>query len=122
MDGQKFEQWALVELFGHTRIAGRVSEQTIGGCSFVRVDVPELPEAPGLSPTQAVTKLFGQGAIYAITFLDEAATMVFVRQLRTSPIDEWTLRRAMQDLPARGLDSSPRQHALEGASDDDVPY
>ena len=38
-----FEQWAIVEIFGHQRIAGKVTEQTIGGCSFVRVDVPALP-------------------------------------------------------------------------------
>lgn len=122
MDAQKFEQWALVELFGHQRIAGRVSEQTIGGCSFVRVDVPELTAAEGKPATQALTKLFGQGAIYGITFMDEAAAMVFVRQLRAQPIDEWSLRRAMQDLPARGLDNSPHRHAIEGDGDDDRQY
>ena len=35
--------WAIVEIFGHQRIAGFLSEQTIGGQSFVRVDVPDLP-------------------------------------------------------------------------------
>lgn len=44
---EKFEQWAIVDLFGHTRIAGKVSEQVIGGCSFVRVDVPERGDGPG---------------------------------------------------------------------------
>lgn len=122
MDAQKFEQWALVELFGHARIAGRVSEQTIGGCSFVRIDVPALPPTGDEPALQAVTKLFSQGAIYGITFMDEAATMVFVRRLRMQPIDEWTLRRAMQDLPARGLDSSQPQRALEGDPDYGPPY
>lgn len=26
-----FQAWAIVELFGHQRCAGRISEQTIGG-------------------------------------------------------------------------------------------
>lgn len=37
---EKFEHWCVVEIFGHTRIAGFVTEQTIGGQSFVRVGVP----------------------------------------------------------------------------------
>lgn len=29
---EKFESWGLLELFGHQRLAGKLSEQTIGGC------------------------------------------------------------------------------------------
>jgi hypothetical protein len=119
---EKFEQWALVELSGHQRIAGRVSEQTVGGCAFVRVDVPacEAQDAetrfhePQPS-TQAITKLYGQGAIYAITFVDEPTARMFARQLRVQPISTFELRRAMQDLPAIGNDS---QRSL----DDEIPY
>jgi hypothetical protein len=32
----KFETWGLLELFGHQRLAGLLSEQTIGGCHFIR--------------------------------------------------------------------------------------
>jgi acyl-CoA reductase-like NAD-dependent aldehyde dehydrogenase len=60
MSEQKFEGWCVVELFGHHQIAGYVSEQTIGGCGFVRVDVPATG---GLD---AHTKLYGEKAIYAI--------------------------------------------------------
>ena len=35
-----FEQTCIVELMGHNMIAGKVTEQTIGGQGFVRVDVP----------------------------------------------------------------------------------
>lgn len=31
MDSQKFEMYALVELFGHQKIAGLVSEQVVAG-------------------------------------------------------------------------------------------
>ena len=56
-----YASWAIVELFGHQQIAGYLSEQTIGGTTFLRVDVPETSRAA------AYTKLYGAGAIYAIT-------------------------------------------------------
>jgi len=62
---EKFESWAVVELFGHQRIAGKVTEATIGGCSFLRVDVPKTEKR------QAYTKYYGNGAIYAMTPCDE---------------------------------------------------
>lgn len=115
MSEQKFEQWAIVELFGHQRIAGRVTEETIGGSSFVRVDVPACEGIGSIAATQAFTKLFGQGAIYAISFVDEAAARMTARDLRVQPIDTYQLRRALLDLPAIG---NSRQSEL---LDDDVP-
>jgi hypothetical protein len=91
---QKFDQWAIVEIFGHQRIAGRVTEQTIGGCSFVRVDVPAVGEE------QPFTKLFGQGAIYAITFTDEQAATLAANAIRARPVSVWELQTAMKALPA----------------------
>jgi len=58
---QAFEVWAVVELFGHQKIAGRVTEQALAGTNFLRVEVPET-ERSG-----PYTRLFGAGAIYGIT-------------------------------------------------------
>ncbi len=88
-----FDQWAIIELFGHSRIAGRVTEQTIGGCSFVRVDVPAV------EGEQPFTKLYGQGAIYAITFTDEAAATLAARAIQPRPINTWELKRELASLP-----------------------
>jgi hypothetical protein len=57
----EFREWALVEVMGHQRFAGEVSEQQIAGAAFVRVDVPEW------NGRQGFTRLFSPGAIYAIT-------------------------------------------------------
>jgi hypothetical protein len=113
---EKIDQWAIVELFGHQRIAGRVTEQTIGGCAFVRVDVPACEQIGSIAATQAFTKLFGQGAIYAISFVDEPAARMVARELRVQPIDTYSLRRALQDLPAIG--GNPAQRGFEVESDD----
>lgn len=82
---EKFEQFAIVELMGRTVIAGLVSEQVIGGQSFVRVDVPVGEKEA------AFTKLFGAAAIYCITPCDEATAIAAVEGLRSKPIDVWKL-------------------------------
>ncbi len=94
MQQEKFDQWAVVELFGHQQIAGRVSEAQIGGCSFVRVDVPEVGEQKGF------TKFYGNGAIYAITITDEETARAAATYYRKQPMEEWTLRNMSRALPA----------------------
>lgn len=64
-DQQPFEQWAILEIMGHVKLAGRVSEQTIAGTGFIRIDVPQVGDLP------AFTRLYGTGAIYSITPVSE---------------------------------------------------
>ena len=85
----KFEQYAVVELFGHQVIAGLVSEQVIGGQGFVRVDVPAV------NGNAAFTKFYGAGAIYAISPCDEAAAMEAVRRIQPKPITMFVYARAL---------------------------
>jgi hypothetical protein len=82
---EKFEQFAIVELMGRVVIAGLVSEQVIGGQSFVRVDVPATENQP------AFTKFYGSAAIYCITPCDQAIAQAAVEGLRARPIDVWKL-------------------------------
>lgn len=58
---EKFESWCIVEVMGHGRYAGMVTEQQLGGGSFIRVDVPAVGDRP------AFTKLLGHSSIFAIT-------------------------------------------------------
>lgn len=77
---EKFDLWAIVEVFGHAKFAGRVTEQAIGGASFVRVDVPEVNSSP------AFTKLFGASAIYSITPVTEELARKAVKACHSEPI------------------------------------
>jgi hypothetical protein len=82
-----FETWAIVEIMGHRQFAGFVSEQAIGGQSFVRVDVPAVtiqPSKPGdvADELPAFTKLFGAGSIYCISPCTEETARAFAAQSR----------------------------------------
>lgn len=89
----KFEQWAIVEVMGHRRFAGMVSEQTIGGSSFVRVDVPEIEGTP------AFTKFFGSGSIYCISPVSEAIARGLAAKWREAPISVYDLPAEYRQVP-----------------------
>jgi hypothetical protein len=66
-----FNTWAIVEVIGHKKFAGYVTEQTFGVATLIRVDVPatEQPSKYGLPArsTAEYSKLIGVGSIYCIT-------------------------------------------------------
>ncbi len=102
--------YAVVELFGHQRIAGRISEQTFGGASFVRVDVPaiEVEESHWgeggkkvvARTIQAHTRSFGAGAIYGINWCDQAAAEIAARDIKHEPMKPYSVKEAIDALPA----------------------
>ncbi len=68
--------YALVELFGHQRIVGFLSQQSFPNGVLWRVDVPDLLKE-GKKVRDGFTRYFGLSAIYSITPVSEAV----VRQL-----------------------------------------
>lgn len=93
---QKSGFWAIVEIMGHKRYAGYVSEQVVGGASFVRVDVPQHNER------DAFSKLFGAASIYCITPVSEDAARVAASQLRETPLSEWDLPQEWRQAISQG--------------------
>ena len=83
-DTKNFDCWAILEIMGHSKYAGRVSEQAIGGCSFVRVDVPAV------DGRLAFTKLFSQGSIFCITFCSEALAKTVASQTYAKPVEVYS--------------------------------
>jgi hypothetical protein len=98
---EKFEQWCIVELFGHTKIAGWVTEASIGGCNFIRVDVPKAEEEGTL-----YTRYLGNGAIYALNPTTKENVLRIVGHLH----------------PAPPTPREPTQRALQTHYDEDDDY
>jgi hypothetical protein len=81
----KFETWAMVELFGHGRIVGLVTEQAIGGASFIRVDVPKV------DGTTDFTRLFGASAIYAISPITKDLAVRLAQLMSARPVEPYEI-------------------------------
>lgn len=113
----KFECWAIVELFGHTKIAGKCTEQNIAGTNMLRVDVPAV------EGRQAFTKFYGSAAIYALTPVDETTAKHFVSKLSVEPIMHWDINEIFQkQQSALGIAKpSPLEEQVENDGlDDDI--
>jgi hypothetical protein len=78
---ETFDCWAVVEVMGHQRYAGHVTEQAVGGCAFVRVDVPAVGDR------LAFTKLLGQASIFAITPCSEEVARAAAADCYGKPIE-----------------------------------
>lgn len=95
-DTGKFEMHCMVELFGHQKIAGKVTEQVIAGSGFIRVDVPKTSKREGF------TRLYGPSAIYAMTPVSEQIAQMMADRLEVEAVSEWQLSQALKNLlPAR---------------------
>lgn len=68
----ELKSWALVELFGHTRIVGMMTVEPPEFPGMIRVDVPDLLK-DGKVERKGFTRYIGKAAIYGVTPIDEAA-------------------------------------------------
>ena len=98
MPEERFNEWCILEIMGHQMYAGRVTEQTFGGSSFVRIDVPEHDGIPAFS------KMFGASSVYCITPVSEEVARMRVKSLGQTPL-------SIYDLPAE-IREKLRQPAL----------
>lgn len=82
---EPFECWGIVEIMGHVKLAGKLSEQIVAGSAFLRVDVPDVDSQKGF------TRLFGTGSIYSITPMDEELVRAMAMSLRVAPLNVYDL-------------------------------
>jgi len=85
------EYWAILELMGHRRLAGLLSEQTIAGGSFIRLDVPH---PSGDADDFAATQFYSPSAVYCITPTSEATARLAAKGNHVAPVQRWELPAA----------------------------
>ena len=90
METGKFEAWAIVELFGHQRMAGLCTAIDIGGASFVRIDVPDVEKE--LSAPPKLSRLVNPTAIYSITPVTEETARAAAKNCSVAPVTKWDVQ------------------------------
>lgn len=113
---EKFEQWCIVELMGHQKIAGKCTEQTIAGANMLRVDVPAT------NKQSAFTRFYNSTAIYCIHPVDERTVEITAEKLHQQPITIWDLEEIIKSrklLPVSNDLSSISEMEIHGSADPD---
>jgi hypothetical protein len=87
---EKFSGWAILELMGHRRLAGYLTEEVVAGSSFIRIDVPGEPPA---------TQFYSPAAVYCITPTTEDIACAFAANARPAPVRRWELPSAEGEEP-----------------------
>lgn len=99
-----YEGWAVLELMGHRRLVGRLSEATIAGAAFIRIDVQD-------GDGNATTQFYAPSAVYAITPTTEEIARRAAKTNSVAPINAWELREKPPVLPVGP--SGPEQFARD---------
>lgn len=107
---QEPEVWAIVELMGHVRLAGKLTEEEKFGSKMGRLDIPKhekccCPNADRASVesptvecvrcngagffTTFTTQLFGGASVYRITIVTEAVARQVAKQHQPAPVSPW---------------------------------
>jgi hypothetical protein len=100
-----FQGWAVVELMGHRKLAGRVTACEIAGKGFLRLDVP----GPG---GKDVTQFYSPAAVYAITPATEELVRALAKRYQPEPVNRYELP-AVPRLEAELADAQDAEYVDE---------
>jgi hypothetical protein len=84
MTQEQFEEWVVLELLGHRKLAGRVREAVIAGGAFLRLDIPR---ADGSWTTQ----FYSPASVYAMTPTEEDTARAYAARHQPEPVHRYEL-------------------------------
>lgn len=80
--------WAIVELMGHVKLAGKLTEEEKFGSKMGRLDIPK--------DEGFVTQLFGGGSVYRITIVTEEVARQVNKMTTSAPVSPWDFPKQKQ--------------------------
>ena len=104
-----FDQWVILELMGHVRLAGRVTEEEHFGAKLGRI---EIPNEDGTFTTQ----WFGGGSVYRITPTTEEIARAVAYKNKPAPVSVWEMK--LPPAPNLGQLGPPNRYSGSRLPDD----
>jgi hypothetical protein len=103
--------WAIVQLMGHVRIAGRISEEEKFGAKIGRLDIPRGDKG------EFSTEYFGASSVYRIQIVSEEIARQVASSNDSRPIHSYEMPKVPQIAGEAGdyFDQRPDE-------DDEVPW
>jgi hypothetical protein len=97
--------WAIIDLFGHSKIAGKVKSESFGAACLIRVDVPKITRQAtqqwdakkeryvpgGKHVIEGFTRYIGVSAIYSLTPVTEELARKAAEQCAPEPVSAFGL-------------------------------
>lgn len=99
MDQANFSHWAILEVFGHEKYAGKVSTETIGSTSMIKLEVPEIVNEKVTLP--GFIKFLNHTSIFSITPVTEEYAKEMAKTLSKHPIEGYEHRTVIEQLAQR---------------------
>lgn len=96
-------QWGIVELMGHKVVAGFMQKSEMLGKPLLRVDVPASGDYP------AFTQLYGEAAIYCVTFVSEEVARRAAASYRVNPVSVYVPDLITWDKHQEQIDSLQKE-------------
>jgi hypothetical protein len=101
-----FDEWAILEVMGKTRLGGRVRDQQVFGVNMVRI---EIPKGEGF-----YTRFFHPQALFSLTLVGEKEARAVAAYNEAPPVSRWEMER--KQIGAGGDD------AIDADEDEDGEY
>lgn len=111
-----FGSWCILELFGHRRLAGYVTEAELFGAKLLRIDIPT---GEGMT-----TQYYGNAAVYGLTPTTEEIARAVAKRNQPEPVHRWELPPGRDTCPECGqeVDEPGLCDRCADGPDDELPY
>ncbi len=110
------DNWCIVEIMGHVRVAGQCSEQNIAGTAMLRIDVPQTQHQP------AFTRYYGSNAIYAIHPVGKDVARAMAVKLKQQPVASWDISEMVEKLQKQRQLSIEQDNGYDDEDEDDETF